>query len=186
MFDVGDIDVVSPFPASGTYAQYVSVYPVPTFRDDGISETAIAEIGAITNQLPAQGSPAAPIIGPVRGVTIGGKDAFSSPTGVGLTPTIAWQPPALGTPIEYEVRVLAPGGEDPTYGFLWYASSTFHVPGDRTSLDLPAETLVSGLPYSIAIRAITEPLTADEHAAAPRKLALPYGWADTITPELKP
>jgi hypothetical protein len=186
LFDVGDIDVVSPFPASSMYAQYESIYPVTTIRDDGHSSTATAEIGVITNQLPTQAAPAAPIISPVQGVTVGGKDAFSSPKGVGLTPTIAWQPPALGTPLEYEVRVLGPGGADPTYGFLWYPAATFHVPGTQTSLQVPAETLVAGFPYSIAIRAITEPLTADEHAAAPRKLALPYGWADTLTPEFKP
>jgi hypothetical protein len=186
MFDLGDLDVVSPFPSTSTFGQYVSIYPVHLTRDDGASGDAAAQIGVITNQLPTQSAPAAPIVGPVAGVSIGGKDAFSSPAGVGLTPVIAWQPPALGTPIEYEVSILAPGSDQPTYGFLWHAAATFHVPGDRTSLQLPAETLVPGFPYAIAIRAITAPLTADDHAAAPRKLALPYGWADTITPEFRP
>ena len=88
--------------------------------------------------------------------------------------------------VEYEVKILAPGGADPRYDFLWYPSAIFHVPGDQAALALPPEILEADLPYAIAIRAIAQPLGRDVLATAPRKLALPYGWADAITPAFKP
>lgn len=186
LFDLGDFDVASPFPASSTYGFFASAYPVTVARDDGLTAHAQAEIGVITHVMPSASAPAAPLLGPVRGVTVGGRDAFGGPTGVGVTPEIAWQPPALGTPVAYEVRILAPGGADPTYDFLWYPSAIFHVPGDRTRLALPPETLEPDRPYAIAIRAITHPLAPEVRATSPRLLALPYAWADTITPAFHP
>ncbi len=185
-FDLGDLDVASPFPADSVYGQFISAYPVTVARDDGYVANAQAEIGVVTPVLPTANAPAAPIIGPVRDVTIAGRPAFGSPTGVGLTPEIRWQPPTLGDPVEYEVTVLAPGGVDPRYDFGWYPSAIFHVPGDQTSLVLPPETLAPDLPYALAIRAITNAIPAEERATSPRKLALPYGWADTITPAFEP
>jgi len=186
LFDLGDVDIALPFDVDTVYGSFISAYPVTVARDDGITAIAQAEIGVMTHTLPTASAPAAPIIGPVRGVTVGGRDAFTSPQGVGLAPEIRWDAPALGTPVEYEVRILAPGGADPRYDFVWYPSAVFHVPGDQTSLALPPEVLEPGLPYALAIRAITHGLAADVRATAPRHLALPYGWADTITPQFKP
>lgn len=185
-FDVGDLDVASPFPASSVYGQFATAYPVSVLRDDGFNANVQAQIGVLTNAMPTAAAPAAPIISPARAPTVAGKDAFRSPIGVGLTPEIAWQAPAIGTPVEYEVKILAPGGADQTYDFLWFPQATFHVPGDRTSLELPPETLQADRPYAIAIRAITQPLTLEQLAAAPRHMALPYGWADTITTPFHP
>lgn len=185
-FDLGEQDVASPLAADHVFGQFISAYPVTVARDDGLIAQAQAEIGVLTNVLPTLTAPAAPIVGPVRDVMIAGRDAFGAPTGVGLTPEIRWQPPALGAPVEYEVRILAPGGADPRYDFVWHPSAVFHVPGDQTSLLLPPEVLEPDLPYAIAIRAITHPLAADVRASAPRHMALPYGWADTITPAFKP
>jgi hypothetical protein len=185
-FDLGDLDVASPFPAETVYGQFATAYPVRVPRDDGFVALAQAQIGVLTNEMPTQAAPAAPIISPALRPTIGGLDAFNTPVGVGTTPEITWQPPALGTPVEYEVKVLAPGGADQVYDFLWYPAATFHVPGDRTSLQLPPETLLSDRPYAIAIRAITQPLTQEQLATAPRHMALPYGWADTITSPFHP
>ncbi len=186
LLDLGDVSVASPLPASSTYGQFISAYAVTVERDDGLVAHTQAQVGVITQSLPTEAAPAAPIVGPVRNVTIGGKPAFSAPKGVGITPQIAWEPPALGTPVEYEVRILAPGGADPTYDFVWYPSAIFHVPGNQTSLALPPEILEPGLPYAIAIRAISQPIGRDQLATSPRKVALPYGWADAITPAFKP
>lgn len=184
--DLGDVDIALPFGVDTVFGHFVATYPVPIARDDGLTALAQAQIGVVTHALPTASAPAAPIIGPVGGVTIGGRDAFASPRGVGLTPEIAWEPPALGTPVAYEVRILAPDGADPTYDFLWHPAAVFHVPGDRTSLALPPEVLQPHLPYAIAIRAITHAVPADVRATTPRHLALPYGWADTITPAFAP
>lgn len=186
LFDLGDAAIASPYTNGLTYGRFISGYPVMVARDDGFVAYAQAEVGVLTNVLPTAAAPAAPLVGPVRDITIGGVPAFSAPTGVGLTPEIRWQPPAIGSPAEYEVKILAPGGADPTYDFLWYPSAIFHVPGDQTALALPPEILEPDFPYAIAIRAIAQPLGRDVLATTPRKLALPYGWADAITPAFKP
>lgn len=184
--DLGALDVASPYPASTVFGFFASGYRVRVERDDGLVAQALAEVGVITNVLPTATAPAAPIIGPVRNVTINGVAASAAPTGVGMTPELRWDAPELGTPVEYEVKILAPGGADPTYDFVWYPAAVFHVPGDQTSLVLPPETLIADYPYAIAIRAITHALPAADAARAPRHIALPYGWADTITPAFKP
>ena len=184
--DLGNLEVASPFAADTLFGHFASAYLVKVERDDGYVAQAFAEIGVITSTLPTEAAPAAPIIGPVRNVTIAGRPAFDAPQGVGAAPEIAWEAPAFGTPVEYEVKILAPGGVDPTYDFGWYPSAIFHVPGDRTSFVLPPETLVTDYPYAIAIRAITHAVPDEQRAVAPRQLALPYGWADTITPAFKP
>lgn len=184
--DLGDVTVASPLPSTSTYGTFISGYAVTVARDDGLVAHAQAEVGVITQTLPTQAAPAAPIVGPVRNITVGGKPAFSAPLDVGVTPQITWEPPALGTPVEYEVKILAPGGADPTYDFLWYPSAVFHVPGDQTSLALPPEVLEPGLPYALAIRAISQPIGRDVLVTSPRKVSLPYGWADAITPAFKP
>ncbi|MGN6108408.1 MAG: hypothetical protein ACTHU0_25105, partial [Kofleriaceae bacterium] len=185
-YDLGDLDMVSPFPAETVFGRFVSQYPVELRRPDGFVPIAHAEIGAMTHELPTQAAPAAPLIGPVTAVTVGGQDAFGGPRGVGATPVIAWEPPALGTPSAYEVSVLGPGGDDPRYGYGWFPVAVFHIPGDATSLQLPPELLDPTFPYAIAIRAIAQPLTGEQLLAAPRHLALPYGWADAITPAFQP
>jgi hypothetical protein len=185
-WDLGDLAVASPFEPDTVYGRFVSAYRVPVERDDGLTAQVVVEVGAITHDLPTEAAPAAPIVGPARAITINGIAAATAPTGVGLTPTIAWQPPALGDVREYEVKILAPGGADPTYDFLWYPAAIFHVPGDLTSLALPPDTLAPGLPHVIAIRAIASGRSPEDHAAAPRLIALPYGWADTITPAFEP
>jgi hypothetical protein len=54
------------------------------------------------SKLPA---PLAPVGGPVTQPLIAQQDAFKAHTGVGTTPTLSWQPPALGTPTRYTVFV---------------------------------------------------------------------------------
>jgi hypothetical protein len=51
----------------------------------------------------AQSGGFAPRLGPVQSLQINGLDATLSQSGVGLTPTLSWKPPALGTPDYYQV-----------------------------------------------------------------------------------
>jgi hypothetical protein len=185
-FDAGGHSISSPFPRESVFGHFAAAYAVEMERDDGLTGFAQAEIGVMTDALPTETAPAAPLLGPVRDLKIGGHPAFEGPQGVGLTPELTWAAPALGTPTEYEVTILAPGGADPRYDFLWYPAAVFHVPGAQTALALPPEILVDGYPHAIAIRAISNALPAEQRAIAPRHQALPYAWADTITPAFKP
>jgi hypothetical protein len=186
LWDLGDVTLANAFGPETVLTRTVSIYGAPLPRDDGFVANGYVEIGTITPGVPAAGRPAAPIIGPVTGITINGVDAFTAPTNVGTTLTIAWQPPALGTPIAYDVRLVGPGGADPSYEYGWYDAATFHVPGDVTSLELPPELVQDDRPYAIVIRAITSSASTDAFLAAPRHVALPYGWAESITPPFYP
>jgi hypothetical protein len=185
MLDLGDVEVSSLFAAHTVFGTIGSAYPVPLDRADGATGIGEAQIGVMTPELPTAGAPARPLVGPVRDITVGGLAVSSNPDGVGLTPQIAWDAPLLGTPVEYEVRILAPGGT-PIYGYLWDEAAIFHVPGDRTSFVVPPEVLVPELPYALAIRAIYHELPREVRIAAPHKRSVPYAWADTLTTWWKP
>jgi hypothetical protein len=49
----------------------------------------------------------APVLGPVLSPRIAGNDAFVPQSGVGLTPVISWDPPALGTATSYRLEIFS-------------------------------------------------------------------------------
>src|SRR6185369_13745903 len=57
--------------------------------------------------------PIAPLVGPVASPRINGQSLFAPPSHVGITPTIDWTAPAVGTPSFYTVtlrRLFLPAG----------------------------------------------------------------------------
>ena len=50
-------------------------------------------------------SPVVPVLSPVQAITLNGADASKPLSGVGLTPQVAWTPPAKGTPSRYHVVI---------------------------------------------------------------------------------
>jgi hypothetical protein len=51
-------------------------------------------------------APMTPRLSPARTPTLNGQGAFGSLSGVGLTPRLAWTPPAVGQPTHYRVRIF--------------------------------------------------------------------------------
>jgi len=131
-----------------------------TVRPSGL--TAYFVVSAV-RQEPVEGAPATvgPGLGPVRSPRIAGRDALLAQTGVGLTPTLAWTAPALGTATRYGVSLY-----DTTGGSLGFRAS---VGTSATSFSFPAGVLEAGHTYLAILTASREP--AADPAAPERETA---------------
>jgi hypothetical protein len=101
--------MVDPFPPSWPLFVYVDVgteanvvLPASAALTGSFQEEGNVNCSFDASKLP---TPLAPAIGPVQQPLIGTQDAFKAQTGVGITPVLAWKPPALGTPTRYLVTV---------------------------------------------------------------------------------
>jgi hypothetical protein len=99
-------------------------------------------------------SPLVPQISPVLNPTINGLNAFTNRSGVGTTPTIAWSPPAVGTPTHYQVsfRELFISGTSTRQGPVLGSIST-----RGTQVQVPPGMLVLGKSYHMIIKASRMP-----------------------------
>jgi hypothetical protein len=91
-----------------------------------------------------------PLISPARHVRIGGKDLGSPQTGVGTSPTVRWDAPAIGTATQYLVNLkrLVAGSSGTSSTIV----ATFIVK-DR-SFQIPSNYLAVGTTYILTITAI--------------------------------
>jgi len=121
----------------------------------------------------------APVVTPVRNVKIAGLDLTTPQTGVGLTPAITWDAPAIGAPTCYSLRLHQVGvdGTATTLGLV----ATFLT--TATSLTLPP-LLSSGSSYLIEIEAQAIPDYAC--TSAPFVNGLPAAFADAATAQFTP
>jgi hypothetical protein len=102
----------------------------------------------------------APALTPVRNVKIAGMNLATPQAGVGLTPTITWDPPSTGTPATYFVSVRRVTANGTATTVLPIASFTTTA----TSLQLPDAVVSSGASYMLVITAAALP---DYDPAAP-------------------
>lgn len=104
-----------------------------------------------------------PLVSPPIDVTIGGVPATSYLTGVGSTPVIAWQAPALGAPQRYVVTLYS---FEPTDKKLVASITTVD-----TSVTVPSGVLQQGTIYGARVSASTgqhdpeEPLMYPNHTS---------------------
>jgi hypothetical protein len=90
----------------------------------------------------------APRLGQVRGPTIEGSDLFSEQNGFGLTPTLSWMPPSIGTPSFYVIaihRLFLDGGGATSQEYVADLTT------DQTSVTLPPGILQVGEAYVLGI-----------------------------------
>ncbi len=81
-------------------------------------------------------------LGPVKNPKIDGEPAFGQLTGTSLTPTVSWEPPALGSPQSYELSVVAIGGQTGQQG---KQVARFVIPPSADG-SVPAPTRVTLVP----------------------------------------
>ncbi|HEX7701165.1 MAG TPA: hypothetical protein VF403_10595 [Kofleriaceae bacterium] len=103
----------------------------------------------------------APKITAVRGVTLAGADAMMEQHGTGLTPTVAWNAPAMGTPTFYRVDIYELGAVAGVSQFTLRGS----IYGTETSIVIPPHILAAGTTYILEITAVIQP--NKDIAAAP-------------------
>jgi hypothetical protein len=145
-----------PYPAAYTRVVYaVGGFSVP-YLLAGTSTAALAPgyLGVADVQATFPASPLVPQLGPVLSPTVNGLGAFSNRTGVSTTPTIAWSPPAVGTPTRYQVsfRELFVSGSRTKQGPVLVTINT-----RGTQVKVPPGILEVGKSYHAIIRASRMP-----------------------------
>ncbi|HEX9011115.1 MAG TPA: hypothetical protein VF804_12175, partial [Holophagaceae bacterium] len=172
-----------PYPADWSRL-YVTFTPLGfPLTVDGVQGSAGASITVISDSPGTAAQPLAALVSPVQHATLNGQDFFLDQSGVGTTPTLAWDPPTLGTPVCYLVQVVevAPtqsGGI--SFGSPWNSQMTVF----GTSVQIPPGTLMAGKAYLIQVRAMVAGQGYDP--AVPGRLPLPLGFADCVSGLIRP
>jgi hypothetical protein len=149
--DLGTISYGNPFPASfplfvlyawNAQTNYTapgatSSMPLLTFED------------GYNTALPTATSPVKPLVGVVTRPSINGHSLFANQIGVGVTPTLKWSAPAVGTATFYDVEIIQltnEGGSTVETGFSTVRTSA-------TTLTIPPGLLSAGNGYVFVVRA---------------------------------
>ena len=184
-----DLDVPftlsNPYPASWLFNDFVMTYPV-TLDVPGVPGSTVqlgVNIETNTNELPSASHPIRPLVSPPRSPTIGGLDLFGDHDGVGLTPSIAWQKPAVGEPTAYILTIERWELQVGDASLAPVASLV--VPGDVTSVRMPARVLQPGEHYLMQIAAVTQQ-GQDVRVHSLYPMSIPYGFAAAITGTFSP
>jgi hypothetical protein len=117
----------------------------------------------------------APLVGPVRSPRVAGHDAFESIDGIGTTPVVSWEPPALGAATSYLVVILMLVDEEGSTRS--YRVAVVRTAG--TAVTIPPGILAPGGTYVFSIYALHTPGVDPE--AEPGRQVLPDAWAQIVT-----
>lgn len=161
-------------PVTGTWTPYVltSFGEQCRFQPPGAT-TRTRVFNGFASSIPiaqANGTPIGVRLGQVRTPTIAGQSLFS-PHSIGLTPTVAWTAPSVGTPSWYLVRVIRLSA-DAMGNAVKQPLAVLRT--DQTSMTLPPGILTAGQTYVIAIAAEKDSngdLSALERPVLPDDLA---------------
>ena len=168
----GTLHVGNPYPAEWLFARYAVsfVLDCPGPGGAGTPGNAEAEIAVVTAGLDP--APVMPLVGPVGDVQI-------------APPAVRWSAPAIGTATSYELHLLELDRAATLFGGAsLHEDAELIVPGDVTSITLPADLLAPGTLYVFRIRAIAR---GNETAAtAPFRAGMPLGYADFYTEYFQP
>jgi hypothetical protein len=136
--------------------------------------------GGHSTTLPTSTSPITPVIDVVNTPTINHKNFFVDRTGVGITPTLRWSPPSLGTATYYNVQIfqLANNGGNTTKTLIadLYTS--------RTSLLVPKGVLTAGQAYVFRIRSWYVP--GIKFTKTPFAIGPTFALADVVSGMMQP
>lgn len=185
--DLGSPMLRNPFPASyGVYGrfshQYVVPYSLPGVTVAG-NLTAELFVALPVDQLTAAG--VAPVVAPVANVLIGNMPAAMAPTGVGVTPAIAWDAPAMGVPTGYVVTLWRLSAQTTSMGRSFVRTTraaTFYTA--QRSFTMPPGVLTPMNSYCLQIRAYVQP--GMDLTQRPYQDSVPKAYADALTPIFKP
>lgn len=106
-----------------------------------------------TTNLPTASSPARPLVSPVQNPKINGSSLLGDLWSVGLTPTLSWTAPALGTPTGYTVYIykLSQLGSQTMRSYVATLITT------ANNVAVPEGLLQPGSGYTFTIRAYASP-----------------------------
>jgi hypothetical protein len=147
------------------------------------TQQSIPALRYYTLALPDATHPIQPVVSPVKNPTINGASLFTDQAGVGLTPTIAWTAPDLGTPTVSALFVYQLGVSGVTTTSTLVAK--IRMEGTLTSTTLPDGLLTPGNYYWFLIRVVADP-SHDPKAAPFLPNRFPYGHANVATNMITP
>jgi hypothetical protein len=166
-----------PYPVTATRT-VTAIYSTHRFIQIGAATplAVFAEIQVDHDRatLPPQ-STISPLIGAVVDPKVAGDDAFGSLAGVGLTPTLSWSAPAIGSASRYYVRVFQ---IEDVGGATEITAQVAFLETSETSVVVPPDVLEPGASYVFEIGARASP--NHDPDPAPLGASLPEGFA-TIT-----
>jgi hypothetical protein len=173
--EAGTVQYSDPFPSAWRrtflVCQTASVaVPVP-----GTSQTqSITLTNTQTTSLPT--ATVKPLLSAVQNPKINGADLFTASTVNSTAVTLSWDPPAIGTPIGYDVAIMSP--TTLPNGTVNYLSSTT-LGTAKTSMTIPPNLLTSGRTYLFVITSLADGRANIE--TSPHRSLLPTARADVIS-----
>jgi hypothetical protein len=180
--DLGPVFYGNPFPPTWSLVDFYNWVAVVYYVAPGATKRrgiATRTLGSNT-ELPTATSPIKPLVGVVTNPAIDGNDFFAYLTGIGLTPTLKWSPPSVGTATFYDVLVYQLSNDGGKTILTLIAS--FRTPG--TSLTVPQGLLTTGPGYVFRMRAWYVP--GLNFARTPYMWGPVSGVADVISGMMQP
>ncbi len=168
---------------AAAWTEFVTVvYPIPVAvrTPQGSASLSAMIVAAVPVSALGDAGAIAPALSPVREARIAGAPLDAPRTGVGISPTVTWLPPEIGTSTSYRVAVYAldasPLGVNAT------RIATLHT--RATSLQIPDSVLSPGGSYVLAITAVAA--DGADLVARPFSAPLPYASADYVSAVITP
>jgi hypothetical protein len=178
----GQFDYGAPFPDDwDSMATFIAWYPVSVRAEPDDLPLILFDtiwIRDLTERL--DGARLEPRITAPRALSVGGRDAREPQRGVGRTPVIAWQPPALGSATGYRVTVvsLATG-----FGVTRELARA-EIATALTSIRIPPGAVdPAAAAFAVQVTAVAGPA---DLARAPHRLSLPHAVASLTSAALAP
>jgi hypothetical protein len=105
--DLGSVMYGNPFPSTFTLFAVYQYSAQTSYLAPGANTPAAITTGAYGNTviLPTATRPLGLMVGTVVQPAVGGSDFFAYRNGIGLTPTLTWKPPNMGTAHAYQLSV---------------------------------------------------------------------------------
>jgi hypothetical protein len=183
--DLGDVSYGDPFPKGWPlFVVYQYFAQTPYLAPGATNGTAISTyVVGYTTTLPSQTNPIQPLVGTVIGPTVGGGNFFANLSGIGLTPTLSWAPPSIGTAnayavVVYQLKNNAGNTEYSQIARLQTQSNSITIPpGLLTDLS-------TGQAYVFRVRTLYRP--GVNVAAKPYVTGPVNGFADVISGIMQP
>jgi hypothetical protein len=177
----------NPYPAAWPEIVTVKVeYGLPLVVDNAHPNgTYVAraryELDSTVGNLPATYTPS---LGPVRSIQINGLDANVDLTRTTTTPTISWQPPAVGTPTAYRVALIRLAYNINAQAVIREYFFSIDLPPTTTSVTIPLSLIDPSHKWYIEVDAISEPNS--DLTQAPFHSSLPYEIVQNLTHFISP
>jgi hypothetical protein len=147
--DFGTVSYGNPFPSTFPLFVLYDWVGQTSYTAPGATNSLplITLVQGFNTALPAPTSPVKPLVGVVSDALINGLIFFDSQN-VGLTPTLTWSPPILGTATFYEVDIYQLSNQ----GGNTVETAFYSVRTKSTALTIPPGLMSAGQGYVFVIR----------------------------------